>query len=284
MKLFPGILNQSNSLSQSKNAIRIVLTIFVIATIIIVRNSYIRFADYKAQQDNLVRNSVSGSAREITLQISELRRGVKLFAQREKNLLSTLATDPESFDAHDTLVKRVKEDFPEAFAVTLADARGVPYIEDFDGFIVDTCKKDIMSYAQHKHPPELFIHPNPFVYHFDIMVPINLGNLGDSFFFISFKANVISQILANSQLYNHKLLLIKKDPPGLVEITAEGSRYDLQEEEFFLNEQQLENLTYTSPVEGTLWNLVDLPNEKEAQSQLVNYGTELATQILVLLL
>ena len=267
---------------QKRSSAWLILSVLLITTIFLLWNTWVRQQDYLQQEFNSVKNSVSGTSREIVTLLNEFRRAVKLLGERETSLLKQIAHDPNDIDAYDTLVERVKNVFPKAFAVTLADANGEPFVEDFDGFIVEACKVDIKKFASEQIPPEIYIHPNPLTYHFDIMVPIDLGFDKESIFFVSFKPDVISRLLASSQLFHHRLVLLKQDRPGLVEIVAEGVRKNLDVDEFFLTEEEKNNISFTAPVEGTLWNLASLPKENGISRHLLNIWIEVFIQFLLL--
>ncbi len=267
---------------QNRSSAWLILSVLLITTVFLLWNTWVRQQDYLQQEFNSVRNSVNGTSREIVTLLNEFRRAVKLLGERETSLLRKIAQDPNDIDAYDTLVEKVKNVFPKSFAVTLADANGEPFVEDFDGFIVEACKKDIKQFASAQHPPETYIHPNPLTYHFDIMVPVDLGFDKESIFFVSFKPDIISRLLATSQLFQHRLVLLKQDKPGLVEIVAEGVRKDLNENQFFLTEKEQNNISFMTPVEGTLWNLVSLPKETGISHHLLNIWVEVFIQFLLL--
>jgi C4-dicarboxylate-specific signal transduction histidine kinase len=69
---------------------------------------------------------------------------------------------------------------------------------------------------------------------------------------------LLARTLQRMQLPGHELLLLRKDKPGLIEITAAGSR-NLLQRAFFLNPGELARLSYTLNISGTRWDLVDLP-------------------------
>lgn len=267
---------------KNRSSMWLVLLVLGITTVFLVWNNWVRQQDYMQQEYNTVKNSVNGTAREINILLNEFQRSVKLLGQRENLLLRKIANNPNDIDSYDLLVEKVKNVFPESFAVTLADAKGNPFVEDFDGFIVEICKKDISNFAHEKHPPEIYIHPNPFLYHFDVMARVDLGFEEESIFFVSFRPDIIAKLLASSQLYQHKLILLKQDRPGLVEVVAEGSRQSLKEHQFFLTEKEIADITYSIPVDGTFWNLASLPRENIVKNHLYEIWGEVIIQFLFL--
>lgn len=268
----------------SSTAFLFAFTLLVLACAIVIWNAWQRMDSETSHQIQLAKQDVNGTSSAITQSVKELRRAVTLFAEREIILLNRLANDSEDLDAYDLLVDKTKKVFPDAFAVTLADAQGTPYMDDFDGHIVEICQRDIKQFAENKIPPNIVIHPNPITYHIDIMVDIELPNSRRNIFFVSFIPHFISHILANSSLYGHKLVLVNKNRKGLREITTKSSRQDLPEEAFYLSELENKNISYSLPVPETSWQLVDIIEPQLAQTKKTSLWFETVSVLLVLLI
>ena len=241
------------------NTLLSVVAVLVITTIVLVWSAESREKEFLQSQRNLAENSVSGVANQISNKISDLRQSIKLFAEKEKTLLRKIIENPGDLDAYDHLVDIAKTEFPSAVAITIADKSGTPYIEDFDGFILDICRKDIKKFSKMRHPPEVFIHPNPLAYHIDIMVKVDIGLGKQTIFFVSFSPDLISRILNNGELYSHKLMLVKNDDTGLIEITSKGARDTLSIDKLHLSEDETNKVIYSRTVSHTSWKLLDLP-------------------------
>jgi len=250
---------KTNSSTLKYNSLFLVITVLAITSSVLVWSANIRENEFLNSQRNMVESSVDGVANQISNKINDLRQSIKLFAQKEKILLKDVVSQFNNIDIYDQLVTITKKEFPHAVAVTIADQSGDPYIEDFDGFILDICLRDIKHYAGMRHPPEVFIHPNPLAYHFDIMVKVDIGMGEQSIFFVSFSPDLITRILNNGELYSHKLMLIKNDSDGLVEATSKGARDILSVDKLHLTEEEISQLIYSRPVTNTAWKLVDLP-------------------------
>jgi signal transduction histidine kinase/CheY-like chemotaxis protein len=218
-----------------------------------------REQEFLQSQRNMVESSVNGVANHIAHKISDLRQSVKLFAQKETTLLKQVVEQFNNLDAYDRLVQITKKEFPNAIAITIADQLGEPYIEDFDGFILDICLRDIKTFSGMRHPPEVYIHPNPLAYHFDIMVKVDIGLGEQTIFFVSFSPDLISRILNNGELYSHKLMLVKNDSPGLVEVTSKGTRDTLSIDKLRLTDEETGQIIFSRKVPNTSWTLVDRP-------------------------
>lgn len=235
------------------------VVILSIATLVLLWSASTRQQEYLENQRNLAENSVIGAASQISQKITDLRQSIKLFAQQDAELLKYVAENPNDLEAYDSLVRDVKAEFPSAIAVTIANKNGEPYLEDFDGFILDVCRRDIKEFSANRHPPDIFIHPNPLAYHFDVMAKVNIGLNEQTIFFVSFSPAIISQILNNSELYAHRLLLLKKDSGSLIEITSKGARNLLPADHLRISEDEIQNVIHRYSVTDTDWELVDIP-------------------------
>lgn len=218
----------------------------------------VRYEAFRRNQENLMRSSVSGTAGEIGTYLTELRRSVHLFADSEKALLDALRSRPEDLALHDQLNQHLRLYFPEAFAFTLADHGGNPLLEDFEGLVGDVCQRDIKQFAADRAHSEVYVHPHPDVYHFDVTVDWEKDGAAQGIFFVSFPAELLARALRHGQLPGHRLMLLHNRIPGLIEITDIGPRI-LLKRDFKLSPEEMRRIGYSLPVAGTAWNLVDLP-------------------------
>ena len=235
------------------------LIVVVLVGIFLYWNVDRRYQDYVRSQDALTQQSTTGTARLIGLYIKEARRRVTLFTEAERVRISSLARNPADQRLQEQFATRVKQHFPESFASTITDEGGEILIDDFDGKIAALCEADIFQFAE-QDSQRVFIHPNPVGYHFDIMAHWQGADGNQGVFFVSFKPTELAHILANSQLHDHRLILLHRDKPGLVEVTADGTRVDLVTEPT-LSEEEMARIAFSADVAGSLWTLVDLPAE-----------------------
>ena len=212
---------------------------------------------YLDNQQALMQQSTRGAARIIELYLKEVRRRVDQFSEQEGGLIGKLASNPEDEEMQEQFTSRVKRFFPDYFVYTITDNLGEVLLDDFEGKVANLCKTDIHQFAVGEQQ-KVFIHPNPLGYHFDIMAKWKnrAGNRG--VFFISINPKILSRILANSQLHDHKLILLHRDKPGFIEITADGTRAELPDE-IHLSPEEMARIGFTTDVEGSLWTLAELP-------------------------
>ncbi len=215
------------------------------------------YESYYESQQVLAQHSTRGVARIIKLYINEVRRRVDLFAEEEGDVISKLSRNPADAEMHEQFTNRVKRHFPDLFAYTITNSLGEVLLDDFEGKVANLCQTDIHQFAAGKDQ-KVFIHPNPVGYHFDIMATWKNLAGDQGVFFISINPKVLARILANSQLHDHKLILLHREKPGFIEITADGTRADLQGKTS-LDPEEMARIGFTAPVKGSLWTLADLP-------------------------
>ena len=222
-------------------------------------NTWSHQLQFSKYDSKLVQNSMQRAATEITEYILGLRNRSHTFALQQKELLISLVKRPNDTSAFKKLQRKVKEEFPNAVTSILTNNDGEPYFREFDGFVLDECHIDIDSFASSKLYPDIYIHPNPMVYHFDILINVNLGFDEESIFYISFTPAEIAKILKDNQLLGHQLTLIKKDNQKLIEIISKGSRQSIADVNRYLTDAEITNIIHSTPVQQTGWQLVDLP-------------------------
>ena len=221
---------------------------------------YVKDGDqgYLASQEVLMRHSTTGAARTLELYLEEIRRRVHLFAEEEGGIISELSRSPENEAMRQQFTERVKRHFPDYFAYTITDARGKVLLDDIESRVSELCQADIHHFVE-SNEQKVFIHPNPEGYHFDIMTRWQASGGHKGVFFISFRPTLLARILANSQLHDHRLILLHRDKPGLIEVTDTGSR-DTLKDRISLTPEELRRIGFTTEVEGSLWLLADLPD------------------------
>ena len=247
--------------------------IFVMVGAMLLWNAHVRYREFETYQQRLMESSVNGTAAEIGVFISELRRSVHLFADKESVRIDALAESPEDMDTFEQLGMAVRTHFPESFAYTIADKSGQPLIADFDGLVGEICVKDMQTFATNRQHSKVYIHPHPITYHFDVMVGHEQGTDTAGLFFVSFTTDILARILKHGEMPGHRLILLKQDIPGLIEVASEGVRIDLQRE-FKLSTRELTRIRYSVPINGTSWELVDLPDPDLYTNMLRNIQRE----------
>jgi PAS domain S-box-containing protein len=216
------------------------------------------YENYLDSQQALMQHSTRGAARLIELYIKEVRQRVDLFTEGHGEIIRDLSWQPDNEVLQEQFRDRVKRHFPDFFAFTITNSLGEVLLDDIEGKVARLCQTDIHHFAAGEDQ-KVFIHPNPVGYHFDIMANWRALAGDGGVFFVSLNPLVLSRILANSQLHDHKLILLHRDRPGLIEVMAEGTRSELKGE-IELSPEEMERIGFKDDVEGSLWTLADLPD------------------------
>ena len=238
-------------------------TLLIVTILILVGfflSLYIKEGDrgYLSSQQALVQHSTKGAARTIDLYLGEIRRRVHLFAEEEGRIIYELFRNPSNEETRRRFTDRVERHFPDYFAYTITDAKGNVLLDDIESRVSDLCQADIHHFVE-TNEQKVFIHPNAEGYHFDIMARWQAGDGHEGVFFISFKPALLARILSNSQLHDHRLILLNRDKPGLIEVTDTGSR-DALKDRISLTPDELKRISFSTGVVGSLWLLADLPD------------------------
>ncbi|MCB1875817.1 MAG: hypothetical protein KDH88_07580 [Chromatiales bacterium] len=235
------------------------VVMLILVTITLWVNGKIRIDDHLASQRQIMRTLADSVAAETGARVINLERRLRLFAADNEHLLEDLARNPENDSARAKVLRLIADHFPEHYAFTIANQRGVPLLDDFDDSVSDLCQKDIARFADDlRHANQAVIHPQPFHYHFDIMTAWGSESYR-GVFFLSFRPELISNLLAHREIPNFRLLLLNGDDPYLIEITAKGAR-DRLGEKIRLNQEEFDRIEFSPNVPNTRWRLAVIPS------------------------
>ena len=259
----------------------VVLIMLLMVSALLVMLALFRLHDFDVYQRSLMQNAVHTEANELAEKIARLQDRVALFAGQYYDIINYLAGYAGDEDVRRYLEERVARQFPDYFAISITDGEGKPYFEDFDLSVNEVCKQDLRNYVTNRYSNVVYIHPHPDVYHFDIMAPWGQRD-GDTdqtvkgVFFVSFKPTILAESLKNSEIGEHRLLLLRTDRPGLIEVSSQGGRDEIPglNGDYFLSEADQKRILYREMVPGTRWELVTLPDRKISQNQLRDVVTQ----------
>lgn len=237
---------------------------------------------FRAHQLEIAQQSVNGAASEITLLIEGLETSVQLLMHGHQKQLQRLAQDPDNAEVYDDLARVLGRYFPDYYTFTIADTDGKLLYDDFGENLGRLCLSDLKSFATGAHLTNIYIHPGPSIFHFDIMLPWNPDPSLSGIFFVGFKPELIARLLRNSTSPGHQLILVRSDTKDLIEITPVGSRDKLQRPNH-LSEQEQKSILYSKSIKATKWRLVDLPDVSLFTNQRSQTVTQ-ASAIMVIIL
>jgi len=204
---------------------------------------------------SVAEKSTRSAAHQVTQFILERERLVDLFAKQFMGQIHKIILDSENEVLRDEFTTSIAEFFPDYFAFTIANAEGIPYFEDFDGFISELCISDLKQFGQVEQNRQI-IHPNSEGYHFDVMSKFKIDDF-EVILFISFYAGLLGDILETTQTSGHQMMLIYPERAGLIEVIAAGARNVIVRDDYRLDKQEQARILKRVPVEHTRWQALD---------------------------
>ena len=273
------------------------LEIFLIAAMFILITAIIlivytmqREQEFKDHQNIIQQSSENGASYAISLQLLNKHRHVRLFLDEYAPLFSRLTMFPIDEKTSGDIKFRLQQRFPDFFTYTIANQQGIPTLSDMDSLVGDACQTDLKKFAsivQATHDTSIqnkvFIHPQPFHYHFDIMAPLKANTDNSSLFFASFYVKEITDILKTHEIPGQKLLLIKQSDKSLIEVSKEGARDQLSRDTHLSSEEQNSIRVYKN-ISNTDWRLIALPDTDFEKRYLYNLWKEAFIIILIVTL
>ena len=213
-------------------------------------------------QHTVARHTVTATAEEANLLIANLRRALGVYVDVNAERLARLAADPDDFELRMRVHQGIARHFGDFITFTLAESDGEVLVDDFGEHIGPLCRADLRDYADGGHFASM-IHPGPSVYHFDIMLPWRHGEAG-GIFFASFRPQAIAGLLQRNQTPGYRVLITRGDQDRLIEITAEGSRDQLDGHNHLAPEElaRIREHGASAPIEGRTWTVMALPDER----------------------
>ena len=246
--------NAVDDLLLRKTYFWLVFVIIALLGVFLVWTQSERVADHEQYHNFIAMESVSAVSEEVARFVGERNRFVQVFANQHLDLIRAVASDPLNDQVYSKLQQLIKEYFPGYFAFTVANSQGIPYFENFDGLVAESCQADIRSFAE-KHYYYPYIHPNVEGYHFDVMT--KYGN-DEGVLFISFHVDNLGTILKAAQTPGHQVLLTYPALNNLIEVYSEGARNLMVRHDYHLSDEEKQRLLVNMPVTGTRWDAVDL--------------------------
>ena len=235
------------------------------------------------------RTSGLATAHEITGFINREHERLRAFVEEKDDEIRRIVGAAEDWAAIDSLQASVKRLFRGAFAFTVTDADGEPVFEDFDGLVGPVCRSAMATFAQsidfgragYEIPP---IHPVPGAYHFDLVARWTLPSGEAGMFFVSMSPNRIAELIAAAEeVSGMHILLVNRDDPGLIEVTAAGAR-DVLKEHFRLTSDALVPGHFMADLSGTHWKLLVLPDAAALSAAVNAVYLNVAALVMALLL
>ena len=249
----------------------IVSVFLLILSIVLIVYTMEREQEFITHNGDIQKASVHGAGYAINLQLQNKHRHVRLFLDEYTRLFSFLEQYPDNEETTENIKHRLQQRFTDFFTFTITDQNGVPVLTDIEALVGDACQNDLNNFADNikrNHGDlqnEVFVHPQSFNYHYDIMAPLQSTNAAPRIFFTSFYLDEIVDILKTHEVPGQTLMLVRQSNPSLIEASREGARDKLTRDVNLSQEERI-RITVYEDIADTDWRLINLPDadfEKE---------------------
>lgn len=256
----------------------------LITTVILVVYTMQREEEFTSHHSDIQFAVVQGAAYAVNNQLQNKRQHIRLFLDEYSELFKSLNATPDDTKISKNIIKRLDQRFSDFFTYTVTDQKGVPLVYEIDSLVGDACQSDLDSYASKMKwkdvelNNEVFVHPQAFNYHYDIMSPLKIDGLKPRIFFSSFYLSEIARILESHEVPGVRLFLTKQSSPTLIEVSKAGARDTLKRDINLSYEERSRIIAYQEILESD-WRLVALPDA----DMLNNYISDLWDEVIIVL-
>jgi PAS domain S-box-containing protein len=230
------------------------------------------------------------TAREIGGLLTREHERLAAFVVEKEADIRLILRSPDDWPVVEGLQTSLKRMFRGSLAFTVTDAEGHPLFEDFEGLVGPICEAAMRDFARPRSGPSDAqalppIHPVPEAYHFDLITPWTLENGESGLFFVSMSPDRIAELIAAAEVASgSRILLVNRNDPSLIEVSANGAR-DRLGSMIRLPEEELVEGHYAIDLPDTHWRLLVLPDGQFLQAELrhvyLTVGALIASLLLI---
>jgi PAS domain S-box-containing protein len=260
----------------ARHAVPLLLGLVLLSTALLLFTALNRIDDIKQREARLVEVSALGAASAVASHLEERQRALRLFAEAQAPLFEAIADPARRPGALASIEQRVRATFPGSLSANVNDGRGEPFIRDFDEATASAKHEALNHLSRHPGGWRVLVHPVGGREHFDLLVPVPLGE-GTGVFLVSFDAAVLSAVLSEHRLPGYALAVVDRDTPGLIRITPrpEGTTRAQAMEADALSLQ---------PIGSTAWSLAVLAHERPGALEVRQIWRDTLWELALLLL
>jgi diguanylate cyclase (GGDEF)-like protein len=216
-----------------------------------------RYQVFVNAHENTAHNTTKIIAYQTSKALKEKERIINIFIESNKDLINELSNNPDDKAIHQVLIERLKKYLPDLIAFNIISAQGEPVIGDPNGDLCEYCLEDI-NYFIKTGQQHIHLHPGRNTYHFDLISKYSI-NKTDLYFFVSFNASEISDLLNSTEPENHNLMVINKEANDLIEINSKGDRQQINDRlGSRMNGEERLRLLSTTKIKDTSWEIIDI--------------------------
>lgn len=248
-----------------KSAVKVIsylIAVCVLAEAMLLWNTWHRVHDATAYQQYLVTDTAESTAARITATLTELRMNLKLIGEREFRLLRHLSEHPEDTENFNSFKNMVLAAFPDALSVALARGNGELLVRDGSGVLSERCTDAIGRVPTDQQLPEIEIHADSRGTHIDLLASADVRLRQPIVLALAFSMDLISSVLVSGQLRGHRFLLSNRHDPNRIEATPVKLSTVIKDGHHYLAPEETAQVQYRVNVEGTVWDLIVLPESE----------------------
>ncbi len=260
--MLPGTHMKSNNKDSTRLANIFVLVSMSMVFVMLAWNVTLRIDNFNIHQAELADHCVNSAANAVELLVNGYKRAVRIFSEENEIVMNNVALWPQDIEIYSILKNKIDKYFPDNFSFTLASNKGETRLEGFEGLVGNNCKADIRNFAVDDKDYQAYIHggPDEKLRHFDIMSYWKSDTADNEVFFVTFKPDYLEHILKNTSVIGHHLVLLRRNTPGLVDV-SNSSQSELSAGKV-LEPDVMQRISHTMPVPGTLWDVAILPKKE----------------------
>lgn len=260
--------------------------LMLVTAIILIIFTMQREQEFIERNDRVQSAVVDSAAYAIDIKLDTKRRLVSLFIDEYSHLFRQIQLVPDDEVTIQKLSNRLQQRFPSYLTFTTADDAGTPVLLDIESLVGEACQADLHDFAGkldrgQKQHNEIFIHPQPFNYHYDVMAELSGVSGNQGIFFVSFYLDEIADILKTHEIPGLQLFLVRESNPGLIEVSREGARDKLSRNPELSQEEQHRILQFAN-VKGADWRVVVLQDARHEQEFIDGLWQELIVILVIM--
>lgn len=288
MSLIDGVIGESRRPFLSSN-LWVPLLLILIACMAVMYYGHQVAETLKQSVADSARAGGRATAHAIAGFLDREHERLQAFVDEKHSEIRKILAQPDDWQTIEALQGSLQRLFRGAIAFTVTDSDGEPLFADFDGLVGSVCQAAMREFVQMtEFGRETYeipaIHPVPGAYHFDLITPWKLDKGKSGLFFVSMAPGRIAELLdAAEKASGTQILLVNRDDPSLIEVSAKGAR-DVLGESFRVPAEALVPEHYSIDLPGTHWHLLVLPDSAALSAAVREVYINVAVLVLAILL
>jgi PAS domain S-box-containing protein len=237
-----------------------VVFIFIIVLFLEVSKIWQGMDTYETYRDNYlqtIHDEVELIGKHLETQLDINRNQTKIFANVFKDSLVSLIRNPSNHVLVEEVRRNIEDTLPGAISFNVADANGNILLHEESLSSSGECGEDVIAHLNTNEISRILqIHEVPGKDHYDILVNWESDSTS-GVFIVSYDPAELAHTLSQKVTQGNRLLLLKHDTGGLVEIAEKGVREQLSRQPR-LSDDERNRIGHWKKIAGSDWVLVEV--------------------------